>query len=95
MCLSIEMEMGDNKEDNALFSPEWRMGSCFGPRNTYLFNVTYYERCCLTSGKYTLICKNTKSKYGWGNAALKINGKQYCDDFVGFKAMRTVSIQGN
>ena len=89
------MKMGDNKEHNAYFSPEWRMGSCFGPRTTYLFNVTYYDRCCLTSGTYTLVCKNIKSKYGWGNATFTINGQRYCDDFVGFKAMRTVFVQGS
>ena len=89
------MKMGDKKEHNTSFSPEWRMGSCFGPRTTYSSNVTYYDRCCLTSGKYTLICKNRKSKYGWGNASFKIGGKQYCDDFIGLKAMRTIIIQGN
>ena len=95
MCSSIEMKMGDNKDDHALFSPEWRMGSCFGPRTTYSSNVSYYDKCCLTPGKYTLICTNSKSKYGWGNADFKIDGRRYCDDFVGFKAMRTITIQGN
>ena len=97
VCLSIEMKMGDNKENNASFSPEWRMGSCFGPKLgwTYLSNETHYDRCCLTPGTYTLICKNTKSKYGWGKADFKIDGKRYCDDFVGLKAMRTVSIKGS
>ena len=96
VCLPIEMKLGDNKEDNGLFSPEWRIGSCHGPkfRWTYSSNETHYDRCCLTPGTYTLICTNSKSKYGWGNAAFKIDGKRYCDDFVGFKAMRTVSIQG-
>ena len=89
------MKVGYNKNGNALFSPEWRMGSCYGPKTTYISNRIYYDRCCLTQDTYTLICKNTKSKYGWGNADFKIDGKQYCDDFVGFKAMRTVFIQGN
>ena len=89
------MKMGDNKDDHALFSPEWRIGSCYGPSTNYLSNVTYYDRCCLSQGTYTLICKNTKSKYGWRNADFRIDGKRYCDDFVGFKAMRTVSIKGN
>ena len=89
------MKIGDNKDDNALFSPEWRMESCFGPKTTYLSNTTYYDRCCLPSGTYTLICKNTKSKYGWGNADFEIDGKRYCDDFIGFKAMRKVCIQGD
>ena len=94
VCLSIEIKVGDNKENHAFFSPEWRMGSCFGPRTTYTSGRTYYDRCCLTPGTYTLTCKNTKSKYGWGNSNFTIGGKRYCDDFVGFKAMRTVSIPG-
>ena len=91
------MNVGDNKGDSGLFSPEWRMGSCYGPKHgwTYSSNETHFDRCCLTPGTYTLICKNTKSKYGWGNTDFKINGKRYCDDFVGFKAMRTITIQGN
>ena len=97
MCVSIEIKVGDNKNDSELFAPEWRMGSCFGPKNgwTYSSNETHYDRCCLNAGTYTLVCKNKKSKYGWGNAHLKIDGKRYCDDFVGFKAMRSVSIRGN
>ena len=91
------MKVGDNKENNDSFSPEWRMGSCYGPKYgwTYSSNETHYDRCCLPPGTYTLICKNTKSKYGWGNAVFKIDGKRYCDDFVGFISMRTVSLQGN
>ena len=90
------MNVSDNIVDNAFSVPEWRMGSCYGPKLgwTYSFNETHYDRCCLTAGTYTLICKNTNSKYGWGNANFTIGGKRYCDDFVGFKAMRTITIQG-
>ena len=97
VCLSIVMNVGVYDEYNALFLPEWTLGSCYGPPDgwTYVSNEVYYDRCCLPPGKYTLICKNTKSKYGWGNSIFKINGKQYCDDFVGMKAMRTVFIEGN
>ena len=102
------MKVGDNKENKTLFSPEWRIGSCYGPKigskyyyDYYLSHLysqigkIHYDKCCLPSGTYTLICKNTKSKYGWGNAVFKIDGKRYCDDFVGFISMRTVSLQGN
>ena len=105
-CSSIVMNVSDNNDYNSLFSPEWRMGSCYGPKQ-YLFdsyhnliskydsNEVHYDKCCLPPGTYTLICKNTKSKYGWGNSKFEINGKRYCDDFVGFKAMRKVLIEGN
>ena len=96
VCVSIVMNLGDNKENNDLFSPEWRIGSCYGPKSgwTYSSNETHYDYCCLTPGTYILICKNTKSKYGWGNVDFEIDGKRYCDDFIGLKAMRTISIQG-
>ena len=95
------MNVSDNNEDNGIFSPEWRMESCYGPKNPdylipkYDSNEVHYDKCCLPPGAYTLICKNSKSKYGWGNSNFEINGKRYCDDFVGFKAMRKVFIEGN
>ena len=85
-----------NENDEELFDREWSLGSCYGPKRgkKYLSNETWYDQCCLPEGQYTLTCSNTKSKYGWGNVAFKINGKRYCDDFVGFKAMRTIYIKG-
>ena len=105
-CSSIVMNVSDNNEYNALFSPEWRMGSCYGPKQhlfhinnnlipKYDSNEVHYDKCCLPPGTYTLICKNTKSKYGWGDSKFEINGKRYCDDFFGFKALRKVLIEGN
>ena len=94
------MNVSGSNECNTLFSPEWRIGSCFGPGNIefsipkYQPNELHFIRCCLPPGTYTLICKNTKSKYGWGSSKFTINGKRFCDDFVGFKALRTVLIEG-
>ena len=90
------MNISKNENDTEHFEREWTLGSCFGPKMglKYLSNEVWYDRCCLPEGQYTLTCSNTKSKYGWGNAAFEINGKRYCDDFVGFKAMRTISIEG-
>ena len=96
MCLSIATIVGDNIDDNSYFSREWKLGSCYGPKlgMKYSSKEAHYDRCCLTSGVYTLICQNTKSNYGWGNARLEIEGVRYCDDFIGFKAMRHVSVKG-
>ena len=89
------MDVGDN--DEALSLPQWSMGSCHGPPYgwTYFSNEVVFDKCCLRPGKYTLICRNVRSKYGWVNTTFTINGKRYCDDFVGFKAMRTVFIEGS
>ena len=92
-----------NENDAVLFDREWSLGSCYGPKRGMKYGSSYsssspyetwYDRCCLPEGQYTLTCSNTKSKYGWGNVEFKINGKRYCDDFVGFKVMRTISIEG-
>ena len=77
-----------------------KMGSCRGPskeftRNAnYTSNTTYVERCCLTPGMHILTCLNEKGPYGWGNGSIEILGQRYCDDFIGFKAMRRVPIFG-
>ena len=74
-------------------SHRWELGSCSGTAS-YVFNYTYvkYERCCLIPGNHTLSCHNDKGPFGWGNSFIEIQGKRYCDDFVGFQAMRKVSI---
>ena len=79
------------------------MGSCTGPSTqlklknsiqNYTSNTIYVERCCLAPGLHTLTCYNEKGPYGWGNGSIEILGQRYCDDFVGFKAMRRVPILG-
>ena len=92
----ITTTIGLNKNDTLHFFREWKLESCYGPKLgwNYSPNEIHYERCCLPPGQYTLSCLNRQSKYGWGNASLEIDGKRYCDDFVGFKAMRTVSVLG-
>lgn len=90
------MKIGDNKNETDLFSRQWTLGSCHGPKHgwKYLSNETHHDRCCLTEHQLTLICINEKSKYGWGNVTFEIDGKRYCDDFIGFKALRTISVKG-
>ena len=93
VCLQIYMNTRRNINDAELFDTKWSLGSCYGPKFGWKW-AHFYDRCCLPEGQYTLTCRNTKSKYGWGNVAIEINGKRYCDDFVGFKAMRIISIEG-
>ena len=82
--------------DRYMFSYQWKMGSCYGPKDTYGTdtNIIYVERCCLAPGQYLLNCANDKGPYGWGKSYLEIQGQRYCDDFVGYKATRTVFITG-
>ena len=95
-CVIITTTIGKNEKDTLHFSWEWKLESCYGPKHGFDYspNEIHYDRCCLPPGQYTLTCINRQSKYGWGNAFLEIDGKRYCDDFVGFKAMRKVSVLG-
>ena len=100
------MKIGPSYNDTMYFSRNWKLDSCYGPKR-YGSNMSikryensmesiqiHHDRCCLLPGKYTLVCMNTKSTYGWGNVTFEIDDKRYCDDFVGYKAMRKISVEG-
>ena len=86
----------DSKQNKTSFFRSWKMGSCTGPtgRTEYTRIGTYFDRCCLPPGFYTLICKNDKGPFGWGNSFIEIQGMRYCDDFFGSEAFRRVLIKG-
>ena len=93
VCLGINLTVEKQNKDMQNVSHRWELGSCEGSLS-YEMNFTYvkYERCCLIPGYHTLTCHNEKGPFGWGNSSLEINGQRYCNDFVGFKAMRRVLI---
>ena len=97
VCMQVKIHI-NYKQNDTLFSRKWHMGSCFGPRGLYTYESftrgTYLDRCCLKPGIYTLVCKNSKSSYGWGSSYIEIQGQRYCDDFVGSKAMRRIFLLG-
>ena len=99
--MMVKISIGDNANEYH-FLRQWKLETCEGPppEQNYASRTTYYERCCLLPGRYTLTCidklkKHSVNTYGWGNAYIEIDGQRYCDDFFGFKAMRTVSVIGN
>ena len=100
VCIETRTEIGAHEDENLYFKRKWKMGSCRGPskeytRNAnYTSNTTYVERCCLAPGMHILTCLNEIGPYGWGNGYIEILGQRYCDDFVGFRAMRKVSLLG-
>ena len=80
----------------------WNFGSCSSTQR-YTDNKQYTERCCLAPGEYTLICNdwlwlaNGSEGYGgsgWSGGFMEIQGNKYCDDFIGYKAMRKVNVSG-
>ena len=95
VCIIVRLNVGDQQQKQQ-FSLKWKLDSCDGPRNSvkYRDNNTYWDRCCLNPGIYTLICKNDIGSFGWGNSFIEILGQRYCDDFAGNKAMRRIIIAG-
>ena len=73
----------------------WTLGTC-STSIEYTDNQILKENdCCLAAGNHTLNCYNTKHPHGWKKGFIIVNGKNYCDDFIGYKAMRRITIRGN
>ena len=76
----------------------WNIGSCSGEGTGagpygikgMLINA---HRCCLAPGNYTLTCKS-ENRYNWWQGYLEIQGRKYCHDYIGYKALRHVQIIG-
>ena len=74
---------------------DWTLGTCARTIEYTNNNEFKEEKCCLSSGNHTLTCYNTRQPHGWKKGFLTINGERYCDDFMGYKAMRRITIQGD
>ena len=91
--MKVRIGARDWESDNR-FSRKWELGSCFGLQEYDYLKTMFVERCCLPSGDHTLICHNKKDSKGWGDSSIEIQGQRYCDDFIGWKAMRKISVVG-
>ena len=55
------------------------------------------ERCCTEEVENLLSCEVSHlyaDQQGWADNYLEIQGHQYCNDFIGYMAIRKVTIQG-
>ena len=95
----------ENQLNDSLYSPSWDIGPCYGPKEInddksktvfkqYRANNAYIDMCCLSPGSYTLRCMNDKTPFGWGKGFVEIRGQRYCDDFVGYRGLRRVVVEG-
>ena len=71
----------------------WEFGNCSSV-GRYEDNKQYLHRCCMKPGKYSLTCTNINEAHGWKKGYIEIQGHRYCDDFMGYKSMRRISISG-
>ena len=77
----------------------WKLGTCASLNSiasgaTYQYPAIYTERCCLESGRHTLVCYNHPPSRGWNNTYITINGQRYCDDFISYKSFQKVLVIG-
>ena len=86
-CIDVQLSTVDD-----LVS--WNIGSC--SNTTYIYNVdagseVNVDRCCIKKGDYILSCKSN-NQHSWKQGYLEIQGRRYCNDFVGYRALRRVKI---
>ena len=100
VCQEITVSVSNDKDHNKFFVLQWTLGPCYGPKPGFKYSTsqTHLDRCCLPPRHYTLTCLSRgygrSVGWGWGNSYIEIDGEKYCDDFVGWKAMRSISING-
>ena len=96
------MADGDGKAvgGNDLGNVSWMLDTCFSANMLVCefgfhckYDLQYIDRCCLPPGDYTLTCRDSGGD-GWNGAIMEIQRHRYCDDFVGYKAMRRITISG-
>ena len=88
VCVSIKMVPMYDANDL-----HWTLGAC-SPSLQYKNGMVQKEKdCCLAPGNHTLTCYNRREPHGWKKGFIVINGERYCDDFIGYKAMRRIVIK--
>ena len=88
VCIDIKITTGMEGK-----LKKWTFGPCSNAHKYEDF-TQYVERCCLLKGQYTLTCINTGRPEGWKRGFIEIQGHRYCDDFMSFKEMHQIDIEG-
>ena len=71
---------------------KWSLGACSNSKEYTNDKEFVEEGCYLSPGKHTLNRYNIKQPYGWKKGFIVINGHRFCDDFMGYKALRHIFI---
>ena len=71
----------------------WQIGHCSSGEYRNSLDRTYINtyRCCLTQGKHILTCE-AGGQFHWRQGYVLLQGRKYCQDFIGFKALRWITI---
>ena len=105
VCFDIQLNIvGETQDEKPTFlkknsTVRWRLGGCASLNGiesgaTYQYPAVYTERCCLESGKHTLVCYNNPHARGWNNAYILINDHRYCDDFISYRSYQKIRVTG-
>ena len=73
---------------------EWQLGTCNSTGIQYEGYSNYVHRCCLAQGQYTLTCINKSRPAGWDEDFIEIQGHRYCNDFMSYRMMQKIKIEG-
>ena len=84
-CFDVELNTNDAGN-------EWSFGNCFSSQE-YAGIGFYTERCCILPQPHILSCMSAE-RNGWGRSFISIYGHHFCDDHVGYKAMRQIDLSG-
>ena len=76
--------------DNTL---SWRIGHCSSReyKDSLSREIINTYRCCLAPGEHILTCE-ASGQFHWRQSYVLIQGRKYCNDFIGFKALRRITI---
>ena len=105
VCLEIQLQIVgafQNETNITLTSGakvRWSLGTCSSVNTNvdnrgHQYGSLLVERCCIAPGKHTLTCDSTIPTRGWKNAYLTIDGRTYCDNFIGFQLRQKITVAG-
>ena len=105
VCFDIKLNIaGESQNENDTIlnrnsTVRWKLGTCSSLNSieagtTYQYPGLYTERCCLESGRHTLLCHNIPPARGWKDAYVLIDGHRLCDDFVNYRSFQKILITG-
>ena len=84
-CFEISLRKVSN-------SSSWALGSCYSSVQ-YSEPGVYVEKCCISSGLHVLTCNNDDDD-DWSRSPLILQGHEFCNDYVGNKAMIHINLTG-
>ena len=101
VCVDVTLILGNDMCPDANPYAMWNLGNCTSepiiPQDCgmpYQCKLIHTKRCCLKPGIHTLVCYSSDEALGLRGARVTIKGHNYCDDFIEYRGLRTVTLRG-